>query len=413
MVGETADIIIVGAGIIGLNTALQIARRSDARILVLEKGAGLGEGSTGASSAVCRFRYSRPEMVQLAKDGINAYQHWSDYLELTQPRACYHRHGVLWLATSLDDWSAREAARLQSFGLRAEVLDDAELTERYPAINPCLIAPDLDTAVEHECVGGGRHLLEIDGGYFEPVDALQDLVEATRQRGVDVHFGCSVASIRTESGKVRGVGLADGSEIPSGTVVNASGPWCNALLQSAGVTVNWSLEPTRIQVVHLDRPPELVGDIPVCVDQTGGIYFRLQNRGQQLIVSSVLEQDEKEVVDDPDDFARYVDDDFERAKLYALQHRLPALTIRGVTGYTGLYTMNRQDVHPVVGLTEVEGLYVANGCSGHGFKLAPAIGSLLAQMICGGDSSFDTGVDKTFLSPGRQPIELESKSVLA
>ncbi|MEO7655413.1 MAG: FAD-dependent oxidoreductase, partial [Sphingomicrobium sp.] len=111
--------------------------------------------------------------------------------------------------------------------------------------------------------------------------------------------------------------------------------------------------------------------------------------------------------------ARYVDVEFERAKLHALHHRLPGLSIRNVSGYSGLYTVNRSDVHPIVGETPIAGLFAANGCSGHAFKLAPALGALLARQIVGSAGSFDTRVSPDFLAVGRKPIALESKSVLA
>jgi glycine/D-amino acid oxidase-like deaminating enzyme len=84
-----------------------------------------------------------------------------------------------------------------------------------------------------------------------------------------------------------------------------------------------------------------------------------------------------------------------------------------VTGVAGLYTVNREDVHPVVGPTEVEGFWVANGFSGHGFKLAPALGSMLAQAVTGLSMEFDTDVPMSFLSVDRQPIDLAVKNVLA
>ncbi len=83
----TYDVIIVGGGIIGLSTAWQIARRSSLKVAVLEKGAGVGEGSTGASSAVCRHRYSSDAMVTLARDGISAYRHWAQFAGLADPAA--------------------------------------------------------------------------------------------------------------------------------------------------------------------------------------------------------------------------------------------------------------------------------------------------------------------------------------
>ncbi|ALJ16401.1 NAD(P)/FAD-dependent oxidoreductase [Sphingopyxis macrogoltabida] len=190
-------------------------------------------------------------------------------------------------------------------------------------------------------------------------------------------------------------------------------PWCNALLRDVGLDERWPLEPTRIQIVHIDRPASIVGDILICADPISGVYFRSQNRGQQILVGSVLAEDERETVD-PDHLPAYVDDDFARLKLHALQHRLPGLSYAAaVHGYSGLYTINRSDVHPVVGPTPVGGLYVAKGCSGHGFKLAPSIGSLIAQAITGESGSFDTDVDPAFLALDRQPILLSTKTALA
>ncbi|HEX6218304.1 MAG TPA: FAD-dependent oxidoreductase [Sphingomicrobium sp.] len=410
---ETADVVIIGAGIIGLNIAFQIVRRSALKVIVLEKGVGLGEGSTGASSAVCRHRYSRAEMVALARDGIDAYRNWQDYLGLSEPRARFHNHGVLWLAGGDSMEPTGEQQRLAGFGVRSEVLDDAELQRRFPAMNPCILPPDTLSGSNHECRGGGNHLLETDGGYIDPVDALQDVADALRARHVTVRMNTEVSGILQSAGAATGVALAGGERIDAPVVVNAAGPWCNHLYADLGLDIGWPLEPTRIQVVHIDRPPALTGDIPVTVDPAAGIYFRLQNRGQQIIVSTVREEDEEERVDRPDDFARYVDADFERAKLHALQHRLPALTIRNVRGYSGLYTVNRSDVHPIVGETAIKGLYAANGCSGHGFKLAPALGALLARQFVGPASSFDTGIDPAFLAVGRDPIRLKAKNVLA
>jgi len=410
---KSADVIVIGAGIIGLSTAYQLARRTSARILVLEKGAGLGEGSTGASSSVCRFKYSRPETVQLARDGIRAYQNWSDFLGLANPTAQFNRAGVLWI-TNDPSAAQHDAERLRSLGIAASVLDDHDLMTRFPDLNPCIVPPDLLTGEPHECRSGGRHLLEEEGGFIEPTDALQDLFTAARERGVEVRFGARVARIETGGGRVTGVTLEDGSQESCGQVVNASGPWCNELLETVELAGNWPLVPTRIQVAQVNLPESMAGPLPVVGDLIAGIYFRPQGRNKHIIVGSVLPEDEHDDVSNPDRLDRTADDDFVRTKLHALQHRVPALSeLKGVFGYSGLYTMNASDVHPVVGKTPVEGLYVANGCSGHGFKLAPALGSLVAQAITGESIDYDTAVDPTFLSFGRAPIQLERQSVLA
>jgi glycine/D-amino acid oxidase-like deaminating enzyme len=410
---RNVDVLIAGGGIVGMSVAFQIARRAKCSVMVVDKGAGPGEGSTGASSAVCRFKYSHAEMVRLARDGIEAYRRWPEFLGLKDVRAEYQRLGVLWFGDGSDDWAEAEGRRLGHEGIRTAVLGASDVAEHYPALNPCIVPPDLAEGTAHDCRPGGGHLLEIDGGYVDPVSALQDLIEAARARGVEVRFQRQVTGLQFDGDRVAGATLSDGETVNCGNIVCATGPWCNALLASAGLAGRWPLEPTRIQVVHIDRPDNLGGDIPVCADAVGGIYLRTQNRGQQILVGSVLSEDEEERAD-PDNYAKYVDDDFARVKLHALQHRLPGLSYAAaVHGYSGLYTINRSDMHPVVGRTPVEGFHVANGFSGHGFKLAPAIGSLLAQAITGETIAFDTSVSADFLAFDRAPIALASKTVLA
>lgn len=408
------DVVIIGAGIIGLSIAWQLARRSKLRIAVVEKGAAVGEGSTGASSAVCRVRYSLDETMMLARDGIEAYRHWDAYTGLTDAAASLQRDGVLWMPGADAGWAEREAPRLQRFDVAAEVLGDEDIRERFPSLSPCTVAPDLEEGREHECRGGGRHLFEPDSGWVDPVAAAQDLLRVCRGAGVEVTFRATVVGIASRPGPVHELALATGESLAAPLVVNAAGPWCNRVFALAGLALPWTLEPTRIQMICRDRPPELPGHIPVTADLAGGIYFRTQNRGQQIVVGSILETDEEEAVADPDDFRGETDEEFELVKLHVLHHRLPGLPSRGrVRGYCGLYTVNREDVHPVVGPTEVDGIWAANGFSGHGFKLAPAIGSMLAQALTGETRDFDTAVPMSFLAVDRAPIGIGTKSVVA
>lgn len=411
---ETADIVIAGAGVIGLCIALQLARRTRARIVVLDRAGTLGEGSTGASSAVCRYKYSRSETVRLASDGINAYRNWKDFVEVADPLASFQNAGVLWLGDSAAGWQDDDQQRLSALGVRVEVIDDQVLRSRFPAINPCVAAPDPSSENEHRCGGVGCHLLEIDGGYIDPVDVLNDLLRSVRARGVEVRFRTEVDALDVRDNRVVGVRFAGGGSIACPTVVSASGPWCKRLFARVGLEYPWQLEATRIQMVHIDRPSEVKGPLPVACDLAAGIYFRPQNGGQQIVLGSVLEEDEREIVEDPDAYANWADDDFIRTKLYFLEHRIRGLgRIRRPRGYTGLYTINRTDFHPIVGPTPIEGFIVANGFSGHGFKLAPAIGSLVARMLAEGADSFDTKVSPDFLAFYREPIRLNSRSVVA
>ena len=408
------DVVIVGAGIIGLSIAWQLARRSPLRIAVIEKGAAVGEGSTGASSAICRVRYSNDEMLLLARDGIHAYRHWDVFTGLADPAARFHQDGVLWMPGGDRDWAGIEQRRMQGFGVAAEVLGDDDIGERFPALNTCTLAPDLETGEAHDCVGGSRNLFETEGGHVDPMAAARDLVEACRNAGVEVRFRSRVVGAGVNGSRVDSVSLDSGDELATPLLINAAGPWCNELSQALGVALPWSLVPTRIQVMYRDRPDALQGHIPVTADLAGGIYFRTQNNGRQLVIGSVREEDEREVVDDPDDFQTETDHDFEALNLHVLHHRLPGLPASGpIRGYCGLYTTNLEDVHPVLGPTGLDGYWVANGFSGHGFKLAPAIGSMLARALTGETCDFDTDVPLSFLAVDREPIGVASKNVLA
>jgi glycine/D-amino acid oxidase-like deaminating enzyme len=303
--------------------------------------------------------------------------------------------------------------KLNGEGVGAVNLGPDDVDSRFPAISNCVAPFDMTGETEHVCAEGEAYLFETDGGYADPVGANQDLIESVRNSGGVVRFGDRVTEILTSGDTVTGVRLADGDELHADLVVNAAGPWCNAINELAGVDLRWTLTPTRIQTVYRPWPVEL-GSLPVGADSSTGIYFRPESAGQQVLIGSVVAEDEEEIVDDPDDFKRVPDAEFTQMKLAAFHHRIPSLEPRGNTsGIAGLYTINREDVHPVVGPTGRDGFWVANGFSGHGFKLAPAVGSMIAQAITGVPAEFDTDVPMSFFAVDRDPIDVATKSVLA
>jgi len=245
------------------------------------------------------------------------------------------------------------------------------------------------------------------------VAANQDLLEAAAGQGVATEFASEVVELIIGGGRVEGVRLGDGDVISAGLVINAAGPWCNVVNAMAGWEHRWTLHPTRIQTVYREWPSDL-GAIPGAADSSTGIYFRPDSGGRRVLVGSVREEDELEVVDDPDDFKRGPDAAFTERTLASFHHRVLGLEPRGqVSGIAGLYTINREDVHPIVGPSGIDGFWVANGFSGHGFKLAPSIGSLIAQAVTGRTMAGDTDVPIDFFSVSRDPIALDVKHVLA
>ena len=408
---STTDVVVIGSGIIGASIAYQLAARG-VSVVALDKAAGPAEGSTGASSSICRCRYTYPEVVRLAFHGQEAYGNWAEFTGLAEPRSDLHRVGVLWMMGESKEKVSADTAKLLSQGVAAENLDASDVVELFPALNTCVAPIDWSGETEHVCTPGEAFLYEPRGGYADPVSANQDLIEAIRARGSEVRLGSQVVGFSRSGDRINGVTVADGETISADLVINAAGPWCNALNELAGADIRWNLTPTRIQTVYREWPDDL-GSLPVGADATG-IYFRPESAGQQILVGSTTAEDEEELVDDPDNYKQVPDAEFTQMKLAAFHHRIPNLEARGTpSGVAGLYTVNREDSHPIVGPTGVDGFWVANGFSGHGFKLAPAVGSMVAQAYTKTSTAFDTDVPMEFFSADRSPIELDVKSVLA
>jgi len=397
----------------GLSIAYQLARRGLTRVIVLDKGAGVAEGSTGGSSGICRQRYSHPNLIRLADHGRAVYDNWAAFTGLDRPDNRFQRIGVLWMTNDSPE-AVASRDRLIAAGTDAVILTAAQVAAAYPALSTCGEPFDLTGSNPHECRPQEAFLFEPSAGFADPPSAAQDLVTANRRRGVEVRFNTKVETVRSSGGRIRGVGLADGSRIDGGLVVNAAGPWCNRLTATTGLELPWDLRPTRVQVLYRTLPPEVPGPLPVTIDGSTGVYFRPDTGGASILMGSVLEQDEQETVADPDHYSREADRSFIEAKIHAIHHRIPSLPHRGrVSGMASLYTINEQDVHPIVGPTRLSGYFVANGFSGHGFKLAPAIGAMVAAIITGDRSDYDVDVPLDFFSVDRAPLAIDQHNVLA
>lgn len=405
---ETADIVVVGAGIIGSSIAYQLARRTSGRIVVLDKGAGPSEGSTGASSAIIRTFYTQPNLVKLALHGQEAYRNWSDFTGIAEPANRFTHTGVLWILGFTTQTAQVVVDRLTSQGVHASVLDADGVREHFPSLSTCDVPFDLTGETEHECVDLEAAVFEHNGGYADPSGANRDLIDAARREGADVRFRSPVTEVLSDSTGIAGVGTADGTRISTRLVINAAGPWCNHLDRLAGIDTGWNLTPTRVQVVYRSIEGD-IGPLPVAADHD--IYLR--PHGSQILFGSVLSEDERETAD-PDSYLSAADAAFKDIKIHALHHRVLGLPHRGpVGGIAGLYTINHRDFHPILGSTELDGWWVANGFSGHGFKLAPMIGSLVAQAIAGVKAPYDTDVPLSFLGVDREPLDVGHPGVLA
>jgi sarcosine oxidase subunit beta len=423
---QTADVAICGAGIMGLNIAYHLKSRDPAmRVVVMDKAPALGHGSSGWSTGFMRAFYSVDDTMRLALDGIRAYKNWGDYTGIKQPRAYFTETGALWMLgkTKCDNEAMQQ--RLKEFGVDSDVLDEQSLKEKYPTWN---FDPypeynhDTGEVIEKDW-GPNSALFEVGCGHLDSSSCLEDMLEACQREGVEVHFNCGVESVLSEGGKASGVKLMDGRIINAGAVVNCLGPWFDQLNKTVGIKTSTTMLPTRIQVGHVNIQTEDLLSMPFTADAYGasGVYFMPRRANNQLVFGSIDHRFESEIVENPDDFPTHLDKDVEMDYLSCLTHRLPTLPTSGkVIGFSHMYTVNQEDVHPVIGESQLKGFFLCNGFSGHGFKLSPAVGSMVSQQITGVKAAsgtriaeWETSVPLGFLAADREALNLKVKTHFA
>lgn len=355
-----AETVIIGAGVTGASTAFHLATRSRGRLVVIERGTA-GSGPTSRTIGIVRLHYSYEPLIQLAVRGLQFFEQFEAHTGAT---ADFIRTGFLLLARP-DQLPGVEAnvALQQGLGVRTSVLTAADVARLDPRMNV-------------EDVGGAAY--EPDAGYADGYAAAAGFIGAARRRGATLWEGTVAERILTSGGRVTGVATSRGV-IETEQLLVAAGPWTPALLATADVRL--PIEASRQQVVQLSPPAEF-GRLPVVIeDMTQGFYARPESVAS--VLAGVLEEEAEQIVS-PDGYNQGVDFDFVQRIGALWAHRYPRAAdaeIRG--GYASLYDLT-PDWQPVLGaIPGLDGAFVAAGFSGHGFKLAPALGDCLAALLRG------------------------------
>ena len=351
---------IIGAGVTGASTAFHLATRSSGRLVVIERGTA-GSGPTSRTIGIVRLHYSYEPLIQLAVRGLQFFEQFEAHTGAT---ADFIRTGFLLLARP-DQLPGVEAnvALQQGLGVRTSLLTAADVARLDPRMNV-------------EDVGGAAY--EPDAGYADGYAAAAGFIGAARRRGATLWEGTVAERILTSGGRVTGVATSRGV-IETEQLLVAAGPWTPALLATADVRL--PIEASRQQVVQLSPPAEF-GRLPVVIeDMTQGFYARPESVAS--VLAGVLEEEAEQIVS-PDGYNQGVDFDFVQRIGALWAHRYPRAAdaeIRG--GYASLYDLT-PDWQPVLGaIPGLDGAFVAAGFSGHGFKLAPALGDCLAALLRG------------------------------
>src|SRR5208337_1978026 len=359
---DSADLVIVGGGCIGCSTAFHAAKLDRSLKIILIERQHIAWGTTGRSTAIVRQHYSNPETAGMALESLKVFE---SFPEAVGGDAGFTRTGFTLAVGSKDEAALRRNVDMQRrLGIETSVLEPGELKKLQP-----------DASVE----GLTAAAYEPRSGYADPVATTQSFAKAAEKLGVDILEQTKVLEILESGGKVKGV-RTDKGEIAASRVVNAANVWANQIMPP-----NHSKLPIRVlkeQSCIFLKPPDLTMKLTVWGDFTSGFYFC--PKGPDRLLTGSLESNLPEVAD-PDNCEGV---DYETVTIYSqkLVNRLPAMARgRWERGWSGAYDVT-PDWHPILDeSSEVEGLYIAAGFSGHGFKLSPAVGKRMAQFVLSGN----------------------------
>ncbi|WP_028998543.1 NAD(P)/FAD-dependent oxidoreductase [Azohydromonas australica] len=362
---ESYDAIVIGAGVIGSSVAYHLARFGARNVLVLDR-TQIGAGTTSQSSGILRTHYSVMENVEMAKASWSIFNDFSGYLDDEEASAGLVKCGYLVCApegSKLEPLRSALAGQ-QAQGIEVRLLDQAQARELLP------IAKFDDAAL----IG-----YEPEAGFADAYMVATGFARAARRKGVKIMEGVNVERLLVEGGKVVGVETSRGT-FHSNTVVSTQNIWAKDIERWTGVAS--PVVPERHAVLALEGPEAYSFQMPVFKDlgSPGMLYCRSYGGNQMLVSEGTV----GETLAQPDNEQGDISLDYIVDVGAQVAERFPSYETAGLaSSWTGVYDVT-PDWNPVLGrLPEVQGLVVGYGFSGHGFKLSPAVGRVLAQEALG------------------------------
>jgi sarcosine oxidase subunit beta len=395
---NTADAIVVGAGVIGSSIAFELAKLG-LSVVVVDKAGGPGHGSTSASSAIVRFNYSTWAGVATSWESKHCWERWAEHLEVRDELglAAFHRTGMVMLDVPVAPRD-RTCELLGRVGVPYEEWDAATLQERVPGIDigrywpPKPVEEESFFAEATEQLGA---LYTPDAGFIDdPQLAAQNLATAAQSRGSTFLFNRTVTHVDQHAGRVVGITLSNGTRLAAPVVVNAAGPWSSALNRMAGAGAEFTIDvrPLRQEVHHVAAPAGYNRSSemgPVIFDLDLGTYLRATPGDFLLVGGTEPACDPFEWLEDPDEANPRATAERFQAQVTRTARRLPGLAVPNrPTGIAGVYDV-AQDWTPIYDRTDLDGFYVAMGTSGNQFKNAPLAGRFLATLVAGIEAGHD------------------------
>jgi len=358
----SADVIIVGAGVMGASAAYHLASRGCSNVLVIERLPEPGLGSTGKATGGFRAQFGTEVNVGLSLLSRKKLLQFKGELGIDPG---YRQCGYLFVANN--------QSQLDTLRTAKEIQRSAGLEEACE-VSPSDIA-GLNPAIRVDGILGGTYCPT--DGFMRPMDVLRGYCEGAKGLGARFLYDVDVTGFdMASSHRIRGIRTTKGT-FTADTFVNAAGAWAGELARFAGVKL--PVEPVRRQVATLSKPPLLSEDMPMTIFVEDGFHLRVRVGKVLLLLGS----DRYRAVPFDSSFEpAWLDDVVRRA--HECVACLKEATVDLSECWAGLYEMS-PDKHAILGRsTEVENFYLINGSSGHGVMHSPALGQLLAEEILDG-----------------------------
>jgi sarcosine oxidase, subunit beta len=361
---RSADVVIIGAGIVGSSIAFHLTEAGVRNVLIIERETRQGLGSTGKSMGGVRAQFSTDVNIRMS---IYSIPFFAQFEEVTGHPSGYKPHGYLFMAT--DDrhmnYLRSNSARQKALGLKnVELLSADDIRKVLPQLR------------SDDIIGGS--LCPTDG-FVDPESVMTGFMTRAIERGAKLWRGTEITGISTgrSSAVVTGV-LTTNGDVSTPIVVNAAGPWAAAIARMAGADL--PVQPLRRMLVLTEPFPGLPERLPMMIDMTTGWHFRQEGLGVLMAWAGI---------DQRAGFGADFDPAFIEKILTHAADRVPDfanLAVNPRRCWAGLYAMS-PDHHAILGpAPEVRGLYFANGFSGHGVMHSPATGRIVADLIVHGET---------------------------
>ncbi len=358
---QIAEIVIIGAGIVGCSVAYSLAKMGAKNIIVIEKEDSVAKGSTGLSASGIRSQFSTEINIRLSLESMNILETFKEEVGYDPE---FKHIGYLFLISAEQMLNVfKEAYEIQKkLGMQVEFISPQEVKERYPFV----YIDNLISATFHQ-----------RDGYADPVAICTGYYKIAKKMGVTFLFDTEAIGFEIYKGRVAALKTSKG-KIETPLIINAAGPYANVVGKMANLNI--PALPYRRIIAVTEPFKEIKNNIPLTIDTTTGVYFRKEGEG--VLIG---EADEAE----PSSFNLSVNWGFFEVIIEHAIRRVPILKearIHRHTAWAGLYSIT-PDNHPIIGeMPELKGFFNVIGFSGHGIMHSPAIGRCVAELIINGRS---------------------------